>query len=183
MPQFSKMFYIFGGQRGQDLLSKYSPSVKATVFKERKDRSCLEKKGGGIPLWSVAIPSSRKNKKILSRNSHQNKLCLTSILFADDDLIMLSFISRPWKRARQVWVFAQSVQFLSLSLSPHPTPPHPQSRAYSRWRGIRMNWFLSRRNVTCDENLWRDNKKIMVSMRHSYKRVWKANKHLPLEFG
>lgn len=50
-------------------------------------------------------------------------------------------------------------------------PISPQSRAYSRWRGIRLNWFPSQRNVTCDENLWRDNKKIMVSMRHTYKRL------------
>lgn len=98
----SKMmvFYIIG-QRGRDLPSKYSPSVTATVFQERKDRSCFG--GGEIGGYSsvrCGVSSSRTNKKLVGRNSHQKKLCLTSIFFADDDSLVLSFISRPWKESK-----------------------------------------------------------------------------------
>lgn len=37
--------------------------------------------------------------------------------------------------------------------------------------------------MTCDENLWRDNKKIMVSIRHSYKRAGGRMSTFPWNLG
>ena len=115
------------------------------------------------------VSSSRTNKKLVGRNSHQKKLCFTSIFFADDDLTCVVLHFSPMEREQgRCGSFHKSERVQS--------PPPPQSRAYSRWRGIRMNWFPSQRNVTCDENLWRGNKNIMVSMRHSYEGGWRADR-------
>lgn len=51
----------------------------------------------------------------------------------------------------------------------------PKCRAHSRWFGIRMSWFPSWQNVTCDDNLGRDYKKWLCQ--------WDPNEHRPLKFG
>lgn len=107
-------------------------------FQGERTDPVWEKRGYSSAQYGVS--SSRKDKTTVSRNSHQNKLCLTSIFFADDDLLMSSFTCRCERQGK-------------VGVGPFTERPlSPWSRAYSRWRGIRMNWFPSQRNVTCDEN-------------------------------